>query len=296
MKKITLFAMTEKGYTVVSSLHANYPGIIDAVISSSDSHVLKDYYDEIKMFCRDNKIVFYNRSDSYNIKTEYSIAVSWRWLINAGQSRLIVFHDSLLPRYRGFNPLVTSLINGDTEIGVTALYARQEFDRGPIIARSASNISYPITIRDAIATILTNYSSLSIQIAECLSKDKEPTAMPQSEADASYSLWRDEDDYFIDWGLPATIIRRIIDALGFPYKSAASVLDGKLVRVIKAEVLDDVNIINRTPGKIIFLHDSKPVVVCGAGLLRIDELVNDSGSSILPLPRFRMRFKGLSKI
>jgi methionyl-tRNA formyltransferase len=136
-----------------------------------------------------------------------------------------------------------------------------------------------------------NYSSLAVEISDCLSSGKTPTATPQSVVEASYSLWRDNEDYFVDWRAPATTIRRTVDALGFPYKGAASTLAGKVVRILKAEALSDVTIANRTPGKVIFVHDSKPVVVCGEGLLRIDELVDDLGSSLLPLSRFRTRFK-----
>ena len=35
---------------------------------------------------------------------------------------LIVFHDSLLPKYRGFAPLVSQLINGEEYLGVTAIF------------------------------------------------------------------------------------------------------------------------------------------------------------------------------
>lgn len=286
--------MSKKGYTVVTSIHSRYPGIIDKVIASRDSSIAEDYYDELEHFCKDSNIDFFDRGDAYSIETEYSIAVSWRWLIKTELSRLIVFHDSLLPRYRGFNPLVTALINGDNEIGVTALHATQEYDKGDIISRSSSFIRYPITIREAIDVILADYSSLAVEIAECLSCGNELTAIPQSEENASYSLWRDEEDYFIDWAASAATIRKFVDAVGFPYKGAASTLDGKVVRILKAEVLDDVRIENRTFGKIIFVIDSKPVVVCGHGLLRIDEVTDDSGTSILPLPRFRMRFKGVA--
>lgn len=293
MKKLTIFAMTEKGFTVIAAIHAAYPGIIGAVVAARDINIANDYYVQIADFCNKNNLTFYDRSDSYSIGTEFAIAVSWRWIINSGSSRLIIFHDSLLPRYRGFNPLVTALINGDKTIGVTALYATAEYDRGHIISQSKSEISYPIKIKDAISIILENYKDLAIQVADSLFRDTDPVGTPQDEAAASYSLWRDEKDYFIDWIKPATFIERVVDALGFPYKGAASTIAGKIVRVVKAQALRDVNIANRTVGKVIFVHDLKPVVVCGDGLLRIDELVDDAGNSLIPLRSFRTRFNGV---
>lgn len=265
--------------------------MIAAVIASRDGAVAEDCYEDIRDFCDRNGIAFFDRRASYRVTTDYALAVSWRWLINVESSRLIVFHDSLLPRYRGFNPLVTALINGDSKIGVTALFATQDYDKGDIIAQSATAIDYPTTIAEAIDKIQENYVSLGLQIADALDRESSFSAYPQSEDDASYSLWRDDEDYFIDWSESSVTIKRTIDALGFPYKGAASVLDGKVVRIIRAESLDDVRIENRTHGKVIFIRDSKPVVVCGNGLIRIDELRDDQGEVLLPLAKFRMRFK-----
>ena len=282
--------MGEKGYEVVVSIYSSYPGIIDAVIAARDNNIVNDHFVEIEEFCVRNKIAFKNRSELFSITTEYAIAVSWRWIINSGPTRLIVFHDSLLPRYRGFSPLVTALINGDTKIGVTALYASNEYDRGEIICQSESIISYPIKIQEAIRTVVKNYTDVATKIADSLAHDLDPPSMPQLEEDVSYSLWRDDEDYFIDWTKAASTIKRTIDALGFPYKGAASIIEGKRVTITQAETLDEVNIANRTCGKVIFVHDLKPVVVCGEGLLRIDELFDDVGNPLISLSRFRTRF------
>src|SRR5262245_19846632 len=287
MKPLTILAMTSKGHAVVSSIFAAHDGMIDAVVGSRDKNLVDDGFEPLADFCGTHGIRFHERADAPAIRTEYTLAVAWRWLVDGGRSRLIVFHDSLLPRYRGFNPLVTALVNGDTEIGVTALYAAAEYDRGDVIAQSASTIAYPITIQAAVETLLANYKDLALRVAASLARDEDPGATPQSEEGASYSLWRDDDDYFIDWTKPAATIRRTIDAMGFPYKGAASRIDGKVARIVRAEALSDVNIANRSCGKVVFIQGEKPVVVCGVGLLRIDELVDEAGRSLLPLARFR---------
>lgn len=295
MKRLTVFAMTKKGKTVLEAIHSKYPGMIDAVISSRDRGMAEDCYDDIRDFCQKNAIIFHDRIDAYSITTEYSLAISWRWLIDFDSSKLIVLHDSLLPRYRGFNPLVTALVNGDTKIGVTAVFATRDknYDQGDIIDQAETIIEYPLTIAQAIDAILDNYVSLALNIADVLNRDAQLTAYPQAEESASYSLWRDEEDYFINWSSSATTIMRFIDAVGFPYKGAASILNGKVVRILKAQALSDVKIENRTPGKVIFIRETKPVVVCGEGLLRIDEIKDEQGQDLLPLPHFRSRFKGL---
>ena len=293
MKKLTVFAMTEKGYAVVKLLLSRHPGLVVAVVAARDTAMAQDYFDQIAELCRINNIRFCDRNTGFSIQTDYALAVAWRWLIDASPARLIVLHDSLLPRYRGFNPLVTALIKGDAEIGVTALYATAEYDLGDIIAQSSSAISYPIRIQEAIKTVVGHYEALVTNIAGILMRGEEPMAKPQDEADASYSLWRDDEDYFVDWSHSAIEIKRFINAVGYPYKGAAATLAGKIVRIRDAEALDDVRIANRTPGKVIFLKDAKPVVVCGQGLLKVIELVDDgTGASLLPLSHFRIRFGG----
>jgi methionyl-tRNA formyltransferase len=115
--------------------------------------------------------------------------------------------------------------------------------------------------------------------------------VPQDEAAASYSLWRDAADYDMDWSDSAERLRDFVYAVGPPYAGARTRLDGVPARVWDVTVEPDAVIANRVPGKVIFLRDGRPTVVCGSGLLRIDamSLDDDSGSSCLPLARFRVR-------
>jgi len=86
--------------------------------------------------------------------------------------------------------LVTALIKGDKEIGVTALFADEEYDKGKIIAVSKSNISYPIKIAQAIEIISNNYVELVTSITEKIVYGKEIYDIEQNEDVAYYSLWR----------------------------------------------------------------------------------------------------------
>lgn len=288
---LTLFLMTQKGLAVLDALTTHFPALVATVVGSRDASIEKDYYDEIKALCERKNVFFRDRKESTEIKTRYALAISWRWIIKAGTAELIVLHDSLLPRYRGFNPLVSMLINGEDRIGVTALFATEEYDCGLVIGRSSTAIAYPLKIQQAIDLISTNYSELVLRIARTLSAGEELEAAPQDESQATYSLWRDEEDYYIDWGWAAERIKRLVDAVGHPYKGATARLDGRTVRVRDCEVVEDVRIENRSPGKVIFVRDSLPVIVCGSGLLRLTNLVDDeTKNALLPLPRFRCRF------
>lgn len=266
---IGFYLMSKKGFAVLNAVMQNVkPAVISYVVSSRDEGVANDYYAEIKSCCGKHGVKFYDRKEKNNDNCKYKIAVSWRWLI-AETANLVVLHDSLLPQYRGFNPLVTALINGDETIGVTALWANAEFDRGRIIYQSSAKITYPVKIAAAIDIISNCYTELVLKITNDLNEGVPLPSHPQEEAAASYSLWRDEEDYKIDWTLNAAVIKRMIDASGYPYKGACFVYNKKIIRVDEAEVAEDFFIVNRIPGKLIKLEADAAYVVCGSGILKL---------------------------
>jgi len=292
-KSITLFLMTEKGYEFLKETATKYKSLFNQVVVGNDKSIQKDFEDEIINFCDKENIDCVKKANFKEVASEYVIAISWRWLIKHPAEKLIVFHDSPLPKYRGFAPLVNALINGEREMGVTAIFGATDFDTGDIIAQSKSNIAYPITITEAIRLNNKNYLSCAELVLDKLLYGDEIKATKQVESESSYSVWRDEDDYRIDWSKQSSDIRRLIDAVGFPYKGASTLFDGKLLRILKAEEYLDVSIENRHYGKVLFVSEGKPVVICGKGMLKITEAyIDEDGKqvSLFPLLKFRIRF------
>lgn len=292
MKPLTLCLMTAKGHAFLLDIVDTYAPLIEEVIVGSDAALDNDCAQEIARLCEARGLSWRARSADLRIRTPFVMAVSWRWLIDHPETHLIVFHDSLLPRYRGFNPLVSALINGDDTIGVTALLGASEYDAGDILAQSTVDVSYPIKLAAAIEALRPAYRACAIAVLERIRTKQPLDGRAQEQAQVSYSLWRDEDDYRLDWTLPAQRLARTVDALGSPYQGALTSLNGEtLARIHDACALPDVVIANRTPGKVLRMNGAFPVVVCGEGLLEIRALVDaTTGASLLPLQRFRSRF------
>ena len=288
----TLFLMTKKGYSVIHGLIENgFTSMIDKVITAQDKGVQNDYYEEIVSACKESGIPVYDRKEDVVITSSYCIAIGWRWLITLPDpSGLIVCHDSLLPKYRGFAPLVNMLINKEPYIGVTALFGSKEYDKGDIIDQDKIAVTYPIRIKDAIDLISPLYLRLVKKIFETVRQGKAFETRPQCEADSSYSLWRNEDDYHIDWTKSSSDIQQFIFSLGYPYKGASTLMGEDLIRVLDCELHDDVLIENRTPGKVIFMESNSPVVVCGKGLLKLTRVCREDGAPVLPMKSFRIKF------
>ena len=174
-----LFLMNEKGYSVLKKLcEHGYANQIKFVESRENSSVKNDFYKKIKDLSEDNNIPFFmaRKSNLLLHEIEYGIAIGWRWIIN-GIEKLIILHDSLLPKYRGFSPVVNALINGEEIIGATALWAKKEYDKGNIIFQKKIHINYPIKIQQVIKKISKVYVDIVFDILDkipqaCLAKHK----------------------------------------------------------------------------------------------------------------------------
>lgn len=290
--------MNQKGFAVLAALLAKLgKGAIREVVVARDPQVLNDYAQPMIDLCQRQGISCFERSTYVGTASEslLTFAIGWRWILPDTRG-LVIFHDSLLPRYRGFAPIPNALINGETVLGVTAIEAAARYDLGDILAQAKIEIAYPIKVSDAIERVIPLYLELAIELAQRFLAGKKFQSTPQNQANASYSLWRDEEDYLIPWHQDSERIKRFVDALGFPYRGASSFIRNKKVRILDACTVSDLKIENRDPGKVIEVQDGKPIVVCGQGLLQINEAVSDLDQlSILPLKVFRTRFTNESK-
>jgi methionyl-tRNA formyltransferase len=294
MADLALFLLGKKGFDVLSHLVKHHPNTISDVVGTKDLGIDHDYYPEIQSLCKENGIRYHDRlNSSFSIKDHngYILVIGWRWIIPQNNS-LIIIHDSLLPKYRGFAPLVNCLINGETELGATALFAANDYDSGSIITQASRKISYPIKIKDAIDLMSEMYIQIAQELINKITANEPLYKFPQSDEAATYSLWRDEEDYWIDWQKSSVEIVRFINAVGSPYAGARCNANETQVIVHSAEAVPDKKIVDRksSVGKVAFIDEGFPVVVCGSGLLKIKEMTSKEGNSILPLAKFRTRF------
>lgn len=224
------------------------------------------------------------------------VAVGWRYLIPMDVVEslplgLMVFHDSLLPRHRGFAPLATAILCGDREAGVTVLHGCERMDAGEIIAQRRMELKESDSIATAIARALPIYGGLMEELLELLDTGAPLPRIQQDESAATYSIWRNPEDAEIDWNQDAPSIDRLVRASGSPYPGAFTGLHGRMVRVRRVELLPDIEFSIREPGKVWQLLDGIPSVVCGRGILRIvDASWGDDETPHLPLRSLRVRY------
>jgi methionyl-tRNA formyltransferase len=204
--------------------------------------------------------------------------VGWQFLYDGDPSKVVVFHDSLLPRHRGFAPTVSALLAGDSEIGVTAFRPDGGIDTGPIIRQAAFSVQHALRIGEALRRQARLMADIAMEILDRDSTGDPLVPWPQANDEATYSLWRDDDDYLIDFQKTADDVVRFIHAVGPPYRGALSYIKEKELRLFDAEVIPDLPFQERHPGKIWRLDGEYPVVVCGAGLVKLTDVREASGA------------------
>lgn len=170
------------------------------------------------------------------------------------------------------------------------MLASDRYDCGDILGQKSVTFNYPLKIWDAIQLIEPLYFELVDDIHSKTLADQPHTRVIQNDQEASYSLWLDDRDYYVDWTWPADKISRFVDAVGFPYSGAISRLGKDEVILKQCGVMSDVFVENRTRhlGKVIFFEENMPVVVCAEGLLAIKEMTTPTGESLAI--NFRSRF------
>lgn len=112
----------------------------------------------------------------------------------------------------------------------------------------------------------------------------------QNDSEASYSVWRDEDDYYINWNLNSDIIKRHIDAVGFPYLGARTKYKSQTLVFMDAIEEKGLDLVNRTPGKVLKKSGNRYYVICRKGILSIKQFFTVEGDVFQP-KKFRMKFE-----
>lgn len=251
---------------------ANQTKLVSEVVVARENGVVEDVYDEIWSLAKELGIDSFDRKNQINSSADKALAAGWKWMLPAEGIPLIVLHDSLLPKYRGFAPLITALVEGDSQVGVTAFLAddSSSWDSGPILRQKRLDIQYPARISTVLDGVATLYEEIVSEILPIDFSSISQHLRNQNHSEASISLWRDENDYWIDWSMPSERLVRFIHAVGSPYAGARTMLESKTIIIHDAIAQKDFpEVVNLTPGKTIWQDEGFPVVACGQGAIKI---------------------------
>lgn len=175
----------------------------------------------------------------------------------------INLHASLLPRYRGANPIQRAIINGDKETGICTMITELGLDCGDICQKLVIPISDTMNCEELWNEIAEKSPKM---IEETLERLKNKTLTPQKQCEDGVCMANKltKEECLIDWTKTNTEIHNLIRGI-CRCPSAYFLFNEKIIKVIESEAVDGSGEI----GKIVNHSKEGVDIACGKGLLRL---------------------------
>jgi methionyl-tRNA formyltransferase len=198
------------------------------------------------------------------------VATNWRtWIppqiFELPRRGTLNVHDSLLPAYAGFSPLIWALINGAKEVGVTAHMMDGTLDAGDIVLQRAVAVGERDTTTDLFHKTLALFGPITTDGLALIASGRTDWT-PQDRSRASFFHKRSDEDNRIDWTWSAEELDRLVRAQSDPYPNAYAFHRGNRLRIVAASVSR--GIYGGTPGRIFYREGDAVVIVAGADARR----------------------------
>jgi methionyl-tRNA formyltransferase len=197
---------------------------------------------------------------------DFGILVSQQ-VINYFPLGIVNSHFSLLPEWRGADPITFSVLSGQKTTGVSLMLLVEAMDEGPLLSFGEYDMPTNITTPELTGDLIQlSYDLLAAVLpayceGEIVLSDQSVTGR-----EVSYSRKLTKDDGTIDWSKSAVQLER--DIRGFIEWPKSRATLGKLdVIITKAHVVDA----SGTPGTST-VQGKLPVVFCGTQALALDML------------------------
>lgn len=209
------------------------------------------------------------------ILVDYGIIVS-QAAIDYFPLGIVNSHFSLLPEWRGADPITFAILSGQEETGVSLMLLVEAMDEGPLLAQAPYTLSADTTTPELTQDlILLSDRMLQEIIPEYLNGSVQPAPQEvvalSGHETPSYSRKLTKEDGVLDWQKPATQLECEIRAF-IEWPKSRTRLAGKDVIITKAHAVPT-NSPDKKPGDVEVVKDISILMVeCAEGSLCIDTL------------------------
>ncbi|KUK14192.1 MAG: methionyl-tRNA formyltransferase [bacterium] len=211
-----------------------------------------------------------------------------RDIIEAYPQGVIALHPSLLPKYRGPDPIRRVLLSGETETGVTTFFVTDRVDAGDIILQEKVRIGERCSYGE-LFSILAEKGAELVEKTLDLIRLGNVIRKPQSDEEATYAPKLRKEDRFINWSQSSVYIDRLIRALS-PEPGALTTFRGRLLKVFESEPV--IKGCNGLPGEVVDIKEEGIMVCTGEGALLIKKL-QPEGKRVMFATEFCCGYKPL---
>lgn len=298
MNNILFIGGRKKGFRILKELLQSHMHVVHAYILNEDEHEIEKFSSRIAELCQENNIsatfaksVKKNKDAIQKLNPDLIVVAGWRTIIpkeivSIPMLGCIAFHESLLPKYRGFAPINWAIINGEKNTGVTLFYLDEKIDHGDIIGQKEISIEIQDTAYNVYnKSIEASVSLITTHLPSILARKVQTRA--QNDAEASYACTRTPEDGKIDWSKSADTIFNLIRGLSYPYSGAFCFYRGKKIIIEQAKLVHEKKWIGSIPGRIGTIYADNNVEICTGGdrsllitAIRVDGDVVSPGSFI----------------
>jgi methionyl-tRNA formyltransferase len=204
---------------------------------------------------------------------DFGIIVSQR-AIDYFPLGIVNSHFSLLPEWRGADPITFAILSGQEKTGVSLMLLVEAMDEGPVLGCGIQKLDPTITTPELTQKLIYLSDALLKKElprylngeSEGIPQEKLPELIPDYPDKPSYSRKLTKEDGLLDFNKPAVQLEREIRAYAEWPKSRAHFGELEVV-VTRASVANE----SGKPAQRAILH-KKPVVYCGEQALVIENL------------------------
>lgn len=169
----------------------------------------------------------------------------------------INLHASLLPKYRGANPIQRAIINGERETGICTMITELGLDCGDVCLRKVIPISDSMNCEELFNAISEDSPKLLEETLIGL-VDKTITPEKQCEDGVCMANKLTKEETLIDWSKTALDIHNLVRGI-YKFPSAYFVYEGKIIKVMQTCVAEG----QGHPGEFVEVTKEGIKVACG---------------------------------
>lgn len=293
--RVIFFGNHDVGIATLDTLvnHTDVVGVVAHPIDPEEG----DRYESLFSFAWKNNInVIRGRGDDASVLefvkalapdliwvTDYRYILPY-YLFSLSKFGAINLHPSLLPKYRGRAPLNWAILNGETEIGLTAHFIDEGVDTGDIITQLSIKLDAYQDVGDALIALMPMYRNITRNVLTFFASGMIPRRAQDHSQNSLFPARKPEDGR-IDWSQPAENIRNLIRAVSYPYPGAFCESQFGRVFIWKAYIANTVNSPTYQIGTVVGLSEkNNPMIQCGVGLLEIVKCTFEDESTMNLVP------------
>ncbi len=177
----------------------------------------------------------------------------------------INLHASLLPEYRGANPISQAIMEGREQTGITTMKTSLGLDEGDICLQEKIDIKSDMNVIELMDIISKKSPALLDKTLKGLYNNTlKPT--PQDNSKATYTKKLQKEQKIIDWNMSAFELHNKIRSM-YKINTNHTTFNGKILKVLKTLPIEDNS--SFLPSQTIKIDDEGIIVKCSDDAIKL---------------------------